>query len=130
MLTFGTAMIALLAIVLLVGVFYVLATGRLRFTWQWSTDAEGDHSAPDWEGQRLPVCRVILHNDDHTPMPRVVRALRKVIPRLTLGRAVSIMYEAHDKGRAVVTESPRETAERYREGLTAEGLTSTIEPER
>ncbi len=93
-------------------------------------DPEGDHSTPDWEGHHLPAYRVILHNDDHAPMTQVVRALHKVILRLTLRRAVSIVYEAHDKGRAVVTECPREPAELYREGLAAEGLTSTLEPDR
>jgi ATP-dependent Clp protease adaptor protein ClpS len=76
-----------------------------------------------------PPYRVILHNDDYTPMDHVVVALRKVIPRMSLPRAVSIMLEAHTKGKAVVTKCHRELAELYREGLKAEGLTSTIEPD-
>jgi ATP-dependent Clp protease adaptor protein ClpS len=76
-----------------------------------------------------PPYRVILHNDDYTPMEHVVAALRKVIPRMSLPRAVSIMLEAHTKGKAVVIKCHKELAELYREGLKAEGLTSTIEPD-
>jgi ATP-dependent Clp protease adaptor protein ClpS len=76
-----------------------------------------------------PPYKVILHNDDHNSMDDVVVALRKVIPRMSLSRAVSIMLEAHTKGRAVVTKCHKELAELYREGLKGEGLTSTIEPD-
>jgi ATP-dependent Clp protease adaptor protein ClpS len=76
-----------------------------------------------------PPYKVILHNDDYTPMEHVVAALRKVIPRMSLPRAVSIMLEAHTKGKAVVTKCHKELAELYREGLKAEGLTSTVEPD-
>ncbi|MCA3749336.1 MAG: ATP-dependent Clp protease adapter ClpS [Rubrobacter sp.] len=78
---------------------------------------------------REPRYRVILHNDDWTPMDHVVGALMKVIPRLSLRRAVSIMLEAHTRGQAVVIRCHKELAELYREGLKAEGLISTIEPD-
>ena len=71
----------------------------------------------------------ILQNDDFKPTEHVVAALRKVIPRMSLQRAVSIMLEAHTRGKAVVTKCHKELAELYREGLKAEGLTSTIEPD-
>jgi ATP-dependent Clp protease adaptor protein ClpS len=76
-----------------------------------------------------PPYKVILHNDDYTPMEHVVAVLRKVIPRMSLPRAVSIMLEAHTNGKAVVTKCHKELAELYREGLQSEGLTSTIEPD-
>ncbi len=76
-----------------------------------------------------PPYKVILHNDDYTPMEHVVEALRKVIPRMSPARAVSIMLEAHTKGKAVVTKCHKELAELYQEGLRAEGLTATIEPD-
>ena len=76
-----------------------------------------------------PPYKVILHNDDYTPMERVVAVLRKVIPRMNLKRAVSIMLDAHTKGKAVVTKCHKELAELYQEGLKAEGLISTIEPD-
>ena len=50
-----------------------------------------------------PPYKVILHNDDFTPMEHVVATLRKVV-RLSLPRAVSIMLEAHNNGKAVVTK--------------------------
>jgi ATP-dependent Clp protease adaptor protein ClpS len=78
---------------------------------------------------REPPYKVILHNDDYTPMDHVVVALRKVIPRMTMRRAVSVMLEAHTRGQAVVTKCHRELAELYQEGLAAEGLTATIEPD-
>ena len=76
-----------------------------------------------------PPYKVILHNDDYTPMDHVVKALRKVIPRMNLRRAVSIMLEAHTKGKAVVTKCHKELAELYQEGLKAEGLIATVEPD-
>ena len=76
-----------------------------------------------------PPYKVILHNDDYTPMEHVVAALRKVVPRMSMPRAVSIMLEAHTKGKAVVTKAHKELAELYMEGLKAEGLISTIEPD-
>jgi ATP-dependent Clp protease adaptor protein ClpS len=76
-----------------------------------------------------PPYKVILHNDDFTPMEHVIAALRKVVPRMSMPRAVSIMLEAHTKGKAVVTKAHKEVAELYMEGLKAEGLLSTIEPD-
>jgi ATP-dependent Clp protease adaptor protein ClpS len=76
-----------------------------------------------------PLYKVVLHNDSYNPMEHVVQALRKVIPRMTMKRAVSIMLEAHTKGKAVATRCHKELAELYQEGLKAEGLTVTIEPD-
>ncbi len=76
-----------------------------------------------------PPYKVILHNDDYTPMEHVVKVLRKVIPRMNMRRAVSIMLEAHTKGKAVVTKCHKELAELYQESLKAEGLIATIEPD-
>ena len=76
-----------------------------------------------------PPYKVVLHNDDYTPMDHVVKTLRKVIPRMNLKRAFTIMLEAHTKGKAVVTKCHKELAELYQEGLRAEGLVATIEPD-
>jgi ATP-dependent Clp protease adapter protein ClpS len=127
MLTFGPAILPLFAIILFVGMFYARATGKLRFTWQRGTDSEEHHVASDWQGRHIASYKVILHNDDHTPMEHVVKALRKVIPQMNLRRAVSILYEAHTKGEAVVTRCTRERTALYRKDLKAEGLTSPIE---
>lgn len=76
-----------------------------------------------------PPYKVILHNDDYTPMEHVVETLRKVIPRMSTRQAVSIMLEAHTNGKAVATKCHKELAELYQEGLRAEGLIATIEPD-
>ncbi len=76
-----------------------------------------------------PPYKVILHNDDFTPMEHVVEVLRKVIPRMSARQAVDIMMEAHKNGHAVVIKCHRELAEMYQESLNNEGLISTIEPD-
>jgi ATP-dependent Clp protease adaptor protein ClpS len=48
---------------------------------------------------------------------------------MNLRQAVSIMLEAHTKGKAVVTKCHKELAELYQENLRSEGLISTIEPD-
>lgn len=74
-----------------------------------------------------PPYKVLLHNDHHNSMEHVVIVLRKVIPKMTLQRAISTMWEAHTKGQAVVIKCHKELAESYQEQLKAEGLTATIE---
>ena len=76
-----------------------------------------------------PPYKVILHNDDFTPMEHVIEVLRKVIPRMDVKRAMNIMLEAHTKGKAVVVKCHKEHAELYQESLNNEGLISTIEPD-
>src|SRR5438309_3832497 len=75
----------------------------------------------------LPPYSVILHNDDHNDMIYVVQSLIKSVPNLGTSKAVWIMLEAHNRGRAVVTTCPLELAELYRERLESFGLTATIE---
>lgn len=75
----------------------------------------------------LPPYHVILHNDDVNEMGHVVRSLQKCVPGLAQQRAEEIMLEAHHNGRAIVTTSPLELAELYRERLQSCGLTATIE---
>ncbi len=81
------------------------------------------------EVSQEPPYKVILHNDDYTPMEHVVAVLRKVIPRMSMRRAVSLMIEAHTRGKAVVHKCHKELAELYAEQLKSEGLTATIEPD-
>ena len=76
-----------------------------------------------------PPYKVILHNDDFTPMEHVVATLQKVIPRMSTRQAVDIMIEAHTNGKAVATKTHKELAELYMESLNNEGLISTIEPD-
>jgi len=76
-----------------------------------------------------PQYKVILYNDDQTPMEHVVRVLQKVIPRMNEKKATAIMLQAHTEGKAVVIKCHKELAEMYCEGLRSEELISTIEPE-
>jgi ATP-dependent Clp protease adaptor protein ClpS len=75
----------------------------------------------------LPPWRVILHNDDHNSMDHVVRSLRKCVPSLSEEEAEAVMLEAHETGKALVIQCPKEAAEHYRVGLETCGLTATIE---
>jgi ATP-dependent Clp protease adaptor protein ClpS len=75
----------------------------------------------------LPPWSVILHNDDVNEMVYVVQCLLKSVPSLGTTKAVWIMLEAHNHGRAVVTTCPLELAELYRDRLLGFGLTATIE---
>jgi ATP-dependent Clp protease adaptor protein ClpS len=76
----------------------------------------------------LEPYKVVLHNDDHNSMDHVVRSLVRSVPGLGVTKAVRIMLEAHNTGRAIVTVCPLELAELYRDRLESCGLTSTIEP--
>ncbi len=76
-----------------------------------------------------PPYKVILHNDDFTPMEHVIDVLRKVVPNMSFKQATNIMIEAHKNGKAVVIKCHLELAELYQEGLTSGGLISTIEPD-
>ncbi len=97
------------------------------------TSASSTETKPGIEIERSvsqePPYKVILHNDDYTPMEHVVATLQKVIPRMSVRRAVDIMMEAHTKGKAVATKCHKELAELYEESLRAEGLIATIEPD-
>lgn len=70
---------------------------------------------------------VVLHNDDHNTMDHVVRSLCRCVPTLSVVKAVRIMLEAHNTGRATVVVCPLELAELYRDRLESCGLTATIE---
>jgi ATP-dependent Clp protease adaptor protein ClpS len=71
---------------------------------------------------------VILHNDWDNSMPCVVIILKKVIPGMTLAKAMKIMYEVHTAGQALVKSCHKEQAELYEERLQGEGLSVSIEP--
>ena len=97
------------------------------------SSAPGTQTPPREETKRNestePPYKVILHNDDFTPMEHVIEVLRKVIPRMDVKRAMNIMLEAHTKGKAVVVKCHKELAELYQESLNNESLISTIEPD-
>ncbi len=62
------------------------------------------------ETRLAPLYRVLIHNDDLTPMDFVVRVLGEIF-RLNWARSVQVMLEAHLKGVAFVVTEPLEKAE-------------------
>lgn len=58
-----------------------------------------------------PLYRVIIHNDDITPMDFVVHVLSNIFMLLPPD-AVKVMYTAHYRGEAVVQILPRSEAEK------------------
>ena len=58
-----------------------------------------------------PPYRVIIHNDDVTPMDFVIYVLRQVF-LLAGPRAVQVMYTAHYHGSAYVQTLPKSEAQR------------------
>lgn len=81
-----------------------------------------------------PRYRVLIHNDDKTPMDFVVAILTHVF-KLQFEAAVQIMIEAHKSGLALVTVEPLERAEFHVEQCKSLSstrklpLTFTMEPE-
>ena len=63
--------------------------------------------APELE----PPYRVLIHNDDVTPMDFVVAILRTIF-ELTIERAEAVMLTAHYTGGALVGSYPRDDAQR------------------
>ncbi len=64
-------------------------------------DIDLDFVVMDDEELEKPF-RVIIHNDDVTPMDFVVVVLINIF-ELEFQRAVKVMYEAHAKGKSLVT---------------------------
>ncbi len=84
-------------------------------------------SARPVEPRSLPPYRVLLHNDDVSPMDHVVRSLRKLTP-LSLVQAQTVMMAAHTRGVALVLVTHKERAELYVEQFKTMKLLVTIEP--
>jgi ATP-dependent Clp protease adaptor protein ClpS len=78
--------------------------------------------------------RVIIHNDDVTPMDFVIAVLRKIF-KLSFTKASQVMLKAHYNGQAVVCVLPYQEA--YAKVYAAQGaareqgypLSFTLEPE-
>ncbi len=81
-----------------------------------------------------PMWRVIIHNDNVTPMEYVMVILETIF-FLSSELSEHVMFTAHTKGQAVVVIRPREEAERLvdiaqtRSRLDGFPLKFTIEPE-
>ena len=82
----------------------------------------------DTKEHHMPMYRVLIHNDDTTPMDTVVYALKEVF-KFEVEKCVEIMFEAHTSGVALCRVCPMEHAELYQEQMQTFGITATIEPE-
>ncbi len=71
---------------------------------------------------------MILHNDFHNPINRVVWRLWRNIPDMTIKRATKVTWEAHSQGKAVAKTCHKELAELYEERLREKGLTVSLDP--
>jgi ATP-dependent Clp protease adaptor protein ClpS len=86
------------------------------------------------ETELEPLYRVIIHNDDVTPMDFVVQVL-KTIFYLSNPKAVDIMLTAHIYGNAYVQTLPKSEAENrinkahFAAGLEGYPLHFSMEPE-
>lgn len=91
-------------------------------------------SREDEEEKREPPYRVLLHNDDVTPIDYVPGLLRRVF-RIGRARAVWLTLRAHVQGCVIVVVEPRPRAERHvseaHEAARHDGhvhLTLSVEP--
>jgi ATP-dependent Clp protease adaptor protein ClpS len=84
--------------------------------------------------QLEPLYRVIIHNDDVTPMDFVVHVLEQIF-LLDNSQAVAVMLIAHQHGNAYVQTLPKNEAQKrigkahFAAGLEGYPLRFTIEPE-
>jgi ATP-dependent Clp protease adaptor protein ClpS len=82
-------------------------------------ERSGEATEPPWN--------VVLHNDWHNPINRVVWRPWRTIPDMTMKKATRVTWEAHTKGRAVAKTCHKELAELYEARLREKGLTASIE---
>lgn len=89
---------------------------------------------PDQETQIEPLYRVIIHNDDVTPMDFVTHILVSIY-LLGYPNAVEVMLRAHRNGESIVQILPKSEAERrinkshFAAGLEGYPLHFSMEPE-
>jgi ATP-dependent Clp protease adaptor protein ClpS len=102
--------------------------------------SQSEHTTPQIqpvpvsETELEPMYRVIIHNDDITPMDFVVLILERIF--FVSGQAaVDIMYTAHFTGAAYVQSLPKSEAQNrigrahFAAGLEGYPLRFTLEPE-
>ena len=85
-------------------------------------------AVPREAGDRLPLYRVILHNDDVHTSSEEVEALLDSIPGMTDVHASDIAEDVERSGQSEVVPCPLKSAELYRDRLEAFGLIVTVEP--
>jgi len=73
-------------------------------------DSEVMTAEPKTKTERPPFYKVMLLNDDYTPMDFVVHVLENIF-RKTHEEAVGLMLDVHNKGQAIVGNFTRDVAE-------------------
>ncbi|OIO56184.1 MAG: ATP-dependent Clp protease adapter ClpS [Alphaproteobacteria bacterium CG_4_10_14_0_2_um_filter_63_37] len=71
------------------------------------------------QSQHPPMFRVVLHNDDHTPMEFVVMVLERIFNKSNLD-AVRIMLAVHHEGRGEAGVYPRDLAETKKQQVVSQ----------
>ncbi len=77
---------------------------------------------------RMPLWKVLLHNDQKNEMGYVVEAILE-LTSLNPQTALIRMLEAHKSGTALLVATHREHAELLQEQFASKGLQTTIEPD-
>jgi ATP-dependent Clp protease adaptor protein ClpS len=77
---------------------------------------------------RMPLWKVLLHNDDHNDVLHVVESIVMLTP-LGIDDAVDKTKEADETGVALLMTTHKEKAELIQEQFTSRKLTVTIEPD-
>ena len=70
--------------------------------------------------------QVVLWNDNHNEAGFVVRCLVRVFSH-SASLAAKIMFEAHNKGKAIAQVEGAESAKMHCQQLQSSGLTATVE---
>jgi hypothetical protein len=71
---------------------------------------------------------VILHNDFHNPINRVVWRLWRIIPGMNMERATEVTWEAQTRAGRWRRRATRSSPKLYEDRLRANGLTVSTEP--
>lgn len=90
--------------------FYAVSPAESRYTFLMQQTEVNPGILCKQETELEPLCRVIIHNDDVTPMDFVVYVLERIF-FVDAARAIDIMYTAHLSGLAYVQTLPKTQAQ-------------------
>ena len=79
--------------------------------------------------RRFPPHKVVVHDNDYTPMDWVTKIFMKAVPGMTYERAHALMMEVHSTGSAVPYVGPKERAEAVAAVIRTIGIKVTVEPD-
>ena len=95
-----------------------------------SPDVEKDQGFDaDFLTKRFPPHKVVVHDNDFTPMDWVVKIFMKAVPGMSQERAYALMMEVHETGSAVPFVGAKEPAEHVAAIIRTIGIKVTVEPD-